>query len=503
MNAKLCTICYLSSALSEIALQLTTPPGPWGVPARKLAKDAADTLPKAWSDMAIRNVLSDMLRNVRSIVSGVGKLALNTKNLDTCKEICTDLIRRMDQELKQHSPSLARYSEVLCLGYKIKVAGDRYTGKTDDAEDMKTRCDWMKDAIQTAYALADRNGKNYNMRINMLKVFVAPEFFFRGRNGAYDHAIVHGGEEQKDLQGKIVKTQHKGLAESLLEEIGKPEYKDWLFVLGTAIAATKLSVTACLHPGCKGKIDFKVDKTTGKTEQRCNINPKHYVGEKVEGAQIENVGLIFKEGEFHTVSKELVSHIDFVADKSANRRDQVTVGKETLPVSVAKQPSSYNAATSVPTKFTDERMGGCIFTIDGITIGVEVCLDHAASRGSAKSGRLEHAGNIQLQLIPSAGMTIGSLRTIAGGVVFNVDGLTPHVEAIGGNSAKVQSTKYDGWTFTPLNPKDIKSIGTKLEELNNLNNNGKGTWNKGTAAASANAANGSIVLYGPFDIPRI
>lgn len=71
-----------------------------------------------------------------------------------------------------------------------------------------------------------------------------------------------------------------------------------------------------------------------------------------------------------------------------------------------------------PSKFQDERMGGSIFTIDGIRFGLEICLDHI-------NHRLQPGSGIQIQLVPSAGADIGDqakLACVDGGIVFNVDG---------------------------------------------------------------------------------
>ena len=96
-----------------------------------------------------------------------------------------------------------------------------------------------------------------------------------------------------------------------------------------------------------------------------------------------------------------------------------------------------------------------VFTIDGITFGLEVCLDHAATTSSTTGGRLDNASNIQVQLIPSAGMTIGKLQTVRDGIVFNVDGSTPHVEVVG-KSGGVLEVRND---FVG-NSKSYKPVGS-------------------------------------------
>jgi hypothetical protein len=187
------------------------------------------------------------------------------------------------------------------------------------------------------------------------------------------------------------------------------------------------------------------------------------------------------------VTKELISGIDY-------QNNEVTVGGNTLNVAAESWLGD--------SKFQDERMGGCVFTIDGITIGVEVCLDHDASKRKPSAGRLDHAGNIQLQLIPSYGMSIKQLRTIDRGIVFNVDGQTPHVEAIGGDKVIIQDNDDKLWAFSPTDASDIRKTGADKHKLSQLAGMGKGSW-QAVPVVSAAAPNGSVVMYGPYRLPRI
>jgi hypothetical protein len=70
--------------------------------------------------------------------------------------------------------------------------------------------------------------------------------------------------------------------------------------------------------------------------------------------------------------------------------------------------------------------GGSVVTIDGITFGIEVCLDHLAKRLDNLYRNSANAGDpkVQILLIPSWGMTIGAApcNTVPNAVLFNVDG---------------------------------------------------------------------------------
>lgn len=459
---------------------------------QQLSKDV-ELLLAAYSDMAVRNLLSDLLRVVQKL-SAIFPLDFPVQQLSKTIQ------QSIQKLLGAYGPSKARYNQVICVGYKVKCAGDKYSGRPDDAADMIQRCKNMKYAIQSAYRLVDTMG-NFNADDKILKIFMAPEFFFRGRNGAYTHEVVHGREAQPDAK-PIALPKVKGIMEVMREEIDRPCYKNWLFVLGTAIAATELTETLCSV--CKTKVKFVKDPNNlNKTKAVCTKDPTHPTAEYTYGAFVENVALVKKEQDTHTVTKELVSGIDYVADKSHNIKNKVRVEGNVMDVNRTVQASGYLAATNVPTKFQDERMGGCIFTIDGITVGLEVCLDHAAKR-SNRSGRLEHAANIQVQLIPSAGMTVGKLRTIAGGVVFNVDGLTPHVQVIGGAMPEVNLSqpgnsnyKYSGMTWDELAPVGANLDPSQGPVLGSLG----GAWKVPTNYI-APAGTGSVVAFGPYDIPQ-
>lgn len=456
---------------------------------------------QAWSPMAGRNLMKDIVR-----VLGRMEPKLSGATREACVRTQKTVLKAANDVNLCNSP----YTGVVCLGYRVKTGGDKYAGKEDDWEDMKKRCDDLKAAIRGAHRLAgtygrDDQGRTYATNPNLLKIFMAPEFYFRGRNGAYDFNDVNGTKDPgKDIKGKRFVSRKRGILELMGEEIDKPIYKDWLFVLGTAIAAYKSTETVCAE--CAGPVRWVVDKVTAKSTAVCKEHPEHRgTDETVRGAMIENVALIKKDKDQYTVSKELVSHIDFVKDKATNTKNTVTLRGEDLPVFRNPQPSGYDAASETRSKFQDERMGGSVFTIDGITFGLEICLDHAAKPASDSAGRLENAANIQIHLIPSAGMQIGKLRTVQGGVVFNVDGSTPHVQVVAGKSPEIRYDLVDdnnnSWQFSyPGKVKWEKFPGmeglTARTEL--------GNWNSiGRPLKISAGGSGSVLLYGPYEIPSV
>lgn len=109
-----------------------------------------------------------------------------------------------------------RYEKAQFVAFVVKPGtknnGTQYLGDADDDVDWKKRCAIMKDAIDTA-----RQHTGIDASEETLKIFMAPEFFYRGENGAYPI------EKVTDI------------ALSMKEETDKFDYADWLFVLGTAI----------------------------------------------------------------------------------------------------------------------------------------------------------------------------------------------------------------------------------------------------------------------------
>jgi hypothetical protein len=148
------------------------------------------------------------------------------------------------------------------------------------------------------------------------------------------------------------------------------------------------------------------------------------------------------------VYKENISPIDFLRDASldwhdstgANRKIKIdnTDNRPALPTlgsadllgttpNVKREPGK-----DVGSEINASGLGGgSIFTMDGVTFGLEVCLDHAEHRlWQHYNGPNKRAGDprVQVQLIPSWGMSIGGgdrgkeVSALPNGLVFNVDG---------------------------------------------------------------------------------
>jgi hypothetical protein len=124
-----------------------------------------------------------------------------------------------------------RYMRTQFVGYYLYTGPylgsddpTQFAGDADKAaeDDIAKRCKIMTAAIEEAAANVqiDKNA-------DVMKIFMAPEFYFRGKQGAYPLAAIIG------------KDKTSGILPALQAETLKDAYKDWLFVFGTAVGYLK------------------------------------------------------------------------------------------------------------------------------------------------------------------------------------------------------------------------------------------------------------------------
>ena len=117
------------------------------------------------------------------------------------------------------------YSYVLPIAYEINTftlvqtdvlgAFSTYRGRADSGKDISKRCQIMCNAIDIAYdnCASHAGGRSSES----LKVFMAPEFYFRGKEGAYPVEVL------------------SEIMPLLREHTKDIKFADWLFVFGTAL----------------------------------------------------------------------------------------------------------------------------------------------------------------------------------------------------------------------------------------------------------------------------
>lgn len=296
-----------------------------------------------------------------------------------------------------------------CIGYrlgtgaydenKVPAGPDTWnTRRREETVEIGTRVAKMTAAIVSAHGSyqAFKATKSITPAEDRktLKIFMAPEFFFRGPYGAY---------QDIGWNAKIMSM--------LRTETSKSQYEDWLFVLGTALYSTD-----------------KEQKQGNKMVKVGNLLENYALVQKGGSQTSERQDLI--------VAKEFPSHVDFKHPGLGNlqwfdpAQTQAKVGgqmqRHFAPEGGRIDPvKDWDGTGSAPvlgatTPKVSEKVGGTIFTKDSITFGLEVCRDHLI-------GRLAHsqeAGTVLIQLVPSCGASIEhkSIACVADGIIFNVDG---------------------------------------------------------------------------------
>ncbi|RKH40948.1 hypothetical protein [Corallococcus sicarius] len=300
------------------------------------------------------------------------------------------------------------YTSAQCIGYQVNTFpaaamgtayGRKYLGGVKAQPDIRGRCHIMREAIKVA--VADPAVRKSS---SILKIFMAPEFYFHDVNGAYPI-------EEVSL-----------IMETLRVFTRQDQFKDWLFVFGTAIAYLD----------------------TGSDKEVFNIAMVQRGGTEELGPEASLI-----------VYKEFISHVDFIRNpvyettrncfncgapnhvytegfegwkRTAFRH--ALVGKPTDTMSLLRPTEGSRdtltrreEAVGPGREQTKTGLGGQgAFTMAGIHFGLEVCLDHARSRLRAsppKPGEFYP----QIHLIPSGGMSImePSIACQQWGIVFNVD----------------------------------------------------------------------------------
>ena len=141
-----------------------------------------------------------------------------------------------------------------------------YLGLEDTSKDVEKRLDIMRKAVERAY-------EESNTDESILKIFLVPEFYFRGLNGAYTFQTEEAEEEESSCSSDICH-----ILEGLASIVADARFENWLFLFGTVIAQSSTQESGFDYqfynfaPLYKG-FDPKTSKGIGKKF----IVPKRYV----------------------------------------------------------------------------------------------------------------------------------------------------------------------------------------------------------------------------------
>jgi hypothetical protein len=275
-------------------------------------------------------------------------------------------------------------------GPKTSVDGttQEYVGLARADDDIRERVALVGSAITAAYSHAKTV-----QTAETLKVFMLPEFFFRGKTGAYS---------MDDVQKVVLGLQ------TLVKDA---KWKDWLFVFGTIIGQSQQTQGASFWSSMM-KVLFGASTTAI---------------DQSKPVEVYNYSLVQKGGfgdvkdapsKAHAVLKEHRSGIDFIKSRESTGGGLVLERVQHL------DPSNKTTSESQVHSYD----GLSVFQLEGRTFGLEVCLDHL--KGRLKTAQQAATSKspfpaIDIQLVPSCGAYIKASAIVAkkGGYVFNSDGL--------------------------------------------------------------------------------
>jgi hypothetical protein len=275
-----------------------------------------------------------------------------------------------------------------------------YHHNSDAVRDMTNRCYLMDQAVRKA---ADSPFCNHDA--DCLKVFVAPEFYFRGERGGY---------ELNQISDVLVP--------ALQGMVCAREFEHWLFVFGSMIGYAQFDKAMTTLRDGQPQPVVRRDPVPSETHEVYNAVLVQQGGTTgIEGSRI--------------VMKEFKSGIDFLSrvkniqgrqfrDRAPGNKllhervKHLTAGKRIGDTPRFDPNRGHGKERS---RRADSGLG--IFDHGGITFGVEVCLDHAMSR-LRRSPPAVGEQKVRIQIVTSAGMRIkpGSVVAMRRGFAFNCDG---------------------------------------------------------------------------------
>lgn len=297
------------------------------------------------------------------------------------------------------------------IGWPWSVEG-RYCGIEPATADIDARIEMvMKVLEQTRASGAVDHAES------TLKIFVMPEFAFRGKRGAYD-------DDPLVDYFTYFRTR-------FAEQVASPFWKGWLFVVGTIVTAV----------GCVHGQDPLQDLKTGVREgiAVALANAWLYCTNNNDGALASTVGRMLNEfieycrkdpvfvvrDRCYIVAGGPPDPWHYPQGLSVQKKDE-SFEDFVLNVSGASCSEEDSAFPEVREDHGEDKRSAfddySIFTIEGIRFGIEICDDHLERR--LRTYRRPDWELVQIQIVPSCGMEINEAAIIAGpgGYVFNCDG---------------------------------------------------------------------------------
>lgn len=309
-------------------------------------------------------------------------------------------------------------------------------GPMDAQADMEDRVALLHEAFARA-----ESSTAVDASPEVLKIFMAPEFFFRGLCGGNAESTV------------------PGLCSQLQALVSDRRWKHWQFVFGTV--------------RCSGGLD--------------GFSEKPPVASNVAILQRGGFGGDAEMGSSfcRLIQKQHASAVDFLQDTALDARAAAdaqnlqkrgpigggAAGGLLQVLKNAQRRADSEPVVDVQVEGSDH--GGTTASAEssvvrmfGLTLGLEVCLDHGRARLRKELEHRPELGPLEVQLVPSCGMTLrpSSVAVQPGGLVFHCDGLQDggREHLYGAHSAGLIWGKFGGTPICVLS--SIRAHGDNWKE---------------------------------------
>ena len=326
---------------------------------------------------------------------------------------------------------MADYSKVQFIAWEIytgpaygPMGPDHYPGIAPEKGDLRldvlsqcvdifARVEFTRRAIETAYGEAEKDPET-------LKIFMAPEFLYRGAGGAYLYDLLTGWTAPPKPFAPLpppLDGLWEGLVGELRSLVAEERFQDWVFVFGSAVGAG---------------FPFSADEPAGRYSHPV-------LGRNLSLIQCGGRTAQQRDACYFT-EKHLKSPIDFIDYELMNPELRVLTDDD---VAHGSEPSWKILDRLI--QQDPNRVGGSLFRFPHIRrkgggviqFGLEICLDHAvcyytAGSSPTTTGRLAMGGaRVDIQLVPSCGMSLIDSSLALGpqegprnfSYAFNCDGL--------------------------------------------------------------------------------
>mmetsp|Transcript_26254 Transcript_26254/g.63974 ORF Transcript_26254/g.63974 Transcript_26254/m.63974 type:complete len:514 (+) Transcript_26254:38-1579(+) len=299
-------------------------------------------------------------------------------------------------------------------GYEMQC----YIGNDDNEVDAQNRLKIMKDAVELAYRSSDPDSAT-------LKVFIAPEFYWRGVDGAY--VFMEEEPEDWDICGPVCQ-----ILKGLEEIVAQKRFENWVFLFGSITASEVVAEEGPFQTMFYNFAPLYLGYDPEKTDFHGKrfIVPKRYMSSSDFLTPVRNLNsTVYKEVVEHQLPKDQTTV--YIGDKKKYDNRMWTDYKGEL---------DYLGYTMIEYGW---------MMVDGLSLSVEICLDHqmrmslnayladittgqttVIPSASSTNSDLEYVPmpkyQAQIGLVSSAGMTVttDSLALTDNGVIFLQDGLS-------------------------------------------------------------------------------